>query len=87
MAMKFYSILLNTYRILKKNSQEFRSKASTSMIFYALFAMYKRLNVYLFLIQKFLIFFLGFYKAIEIFGDFLRIIHRIISPNCIFYSI
>ena len=33
MALKFYSILLDTYRILKRNSQEFRSKTSTSMIF------------------------------------------------------
>ena len=33
MALKFFPILLITYRILEKNSQEFRSKTLITMIF------------------------------------------------------
>ena len=33
MALKFFPILLGTYRILEKNSQEFRSKIPNTMIF------------------------------------------------------
>ena len=35
---------------------------------------------------KFSNFFLGLYRTIEIFGNFLRIFHQIIPPICIFYS-
>ena len=33
MALKFFPILFGTYRILEKNSQEFRSKTLITMIF------------------------------------------------------
>ena len=33
MALKMFPVLLGTYRILEKNSQEFRSKAPNTMIF------------------------------------------------------
>ena len=33
MALKFFPIHLGTYRILEKNSQEFRSKTPNAMIF------------------------------------------------------
>ena len=33
MALKFFPILLGTYRILEKNSQELKSKTLNSMIF------------------------------------------------------
>ena len=33
MALKIFPILLDTYRILEKNSQEFRSKTLITMIF------------------------------------------------------
>ena len=56
------------------------------MIFKALLVLYKHLNVYLFLAQKFLNFFQGLDRAVETFGNFLRIIHQIISPIYIFYS-
>ena len=86
MALNFFPILLGIYRILEKNSQEFRSKTLNSMIFKAFYVVYQRLNVYLILAQKFSNFFLGLYRTIEIFGNFLRITHQIISPICLFYS-
>ena len=48
---------------------------------------FKHLNVYLSLAQKFSNFFISLNKAIEIFGNFLRITHQIISPILNFYVI
>ena len=48
---------------------------------------FKHLNVYLLLAQKLSNFFISLNKAVEIFGNFLRIIHQIISPILNFYAI
>ena len=48
---------------------------------------FKHLNVYLLLAQKFSNFFISLNKVVEIFGNFLRIIHPIISPFHNFYAI
>ena len=48
---------------------------------------FKRLDIYLILAQKFSNFFIGFSKVVEIFGNFLRITHQIISPIRNFYAI
>ena len=40
---------------------------------------FKHLNIYLLLAQKFLNFFISLNKIFEIFGNFLRITHQIIS--------
>ena len=48
---------------------------------------FKHLNVYLILAQKFSNIFISFNKAVEIFGNFLRITHQIISPILNFYAI
>ena len=47
---------------------------------------FKHLDIYLILVQKFSNFFISFNKAIEIFGNFFRIIHQIISPILNFYA-
>ena len=52
-----------------------------------LFEGFKRLNVHLISIQKFSNFFVSLNKVVEIFSNFLRIIHQIISPISIFYAI
>ena len=51
-----------------------------------LFEGFKHLNAYPILVQKFSNFFVSFNKAIEIFGNFLRITHQIISPISIFHA-
>ena len=48
---------------------------------------FEHLNVYLILVQKFSIFFKSLSKAVEIFDNFLRITHQIISPVRNFYAI
>ena len=48
---------------------------------------FEYLNVYLILVQKFSNFFISLNRAAEIFGNFLRIIHQIISPIPNFYAI
>ena len=48
---------------------------------------FKHLNVYLILAQKCPNFFISLNKAVEIFGNFLRIIHHIISLIFNFYAI
>ena len=48
---------------------------------------FKHLDIYLILAQKFSKIFIGFKKVVEIFGNFLRIIHQIISPILNFYAI
>ena len=48
---------------------------------------FKHLDIYLLLAQKFSNFFIGLNKVVEIFGNFLRIIHQIISPILNFYAI
>ena len=48
---------------------------------------FKHLDIYLILAQKFSNFFIGLSKVVEIFGNFLRITHQIISPILNFYAI
>ena len=48
---------------------------------------FKHLDIYLILAQKFSNFFIGLSKVFEIFGNFLRITHQIISPIFNFYAI
>ena len=48
---------------------------------------FKHLDIYLILGQKFLKFSIGLNKVVEIFGNFLRITHQIISPILNFYAI
>ena len=48
---------------------------------------FEHLNVYLILVQKFSNFFISLSKVVEVFGNFLRITHEIISPMSIFYVI
>ena len=48
---------------------------------------FEHLNVYLIIVQKISNFFLSLNKAVGIFGNFLRIIHGIISPIPNFYTI
>ena len=48
---------------------------------------FKHLDIYLVLVQKFSNFFISFNKIFEIFGNFLRIIHLIISLILNFYAI
>ena len=48
---------------------------------------FEYLNVYLIVVQKFSNFFISLNKAVEIFGNFLRTTHQIISPMSIFYVI
>ena len=48
---------------------------------------FKHLNIYLILAQKFSNFFISLNKVFEIFGNFLRITHQIISPIFNFYAI
>ena len=48
---------------------------------------FKHLNVYLILVKKFSNFFISLSKAVEIFGNFLRVTHQIISPIPNFYAI
>ena len=48
---------------------------------------FKHLNIYLLLAQKILNFFISLNKIVEIFGNFLRITHQIISPILNFYAI
>ena len=48
---------------------------------------FKHLDIYLILAQKFSNLFIGFSKVVEIFGNFLRITHQIISPILNFYAI
>ena len=48
---------------------------------------FKYLNVYLLLTQKFSKLFKSLNKAVEIFGNFLRITHQIISPILNFYVV
>ena len=48
---------------------------------------FKHLYIYLILAPKFSNFFISFNKAFEIFGNFLTIIHLIISPILNFYAI
>ena len=45
-----------------------------------LFEGFMHLDIYLILAQKFSNFFIGLIKVVEIFGNFLRITHRVISP-------
>ena len=48
---------------------------------------FKHLDIYLILAQKFSNFFISFNEVVEIFGNFLRITHQIISPILNFYAI
>ena len=48
---------------------------------------FKHLDIYLILAQKFSNFFISLNKVVEIFGNFLRITHLIISPILNFYAI
>ena len=48
---------------------------------------FKHLDIYLVLAQKFSNFFIGLNMVVEIFGNFLRITHQIISPILNFYAI
>ena len=48
---------------------------------------FNHLDIYLLLAQKFSNFFTGLSKVVEFFGNFLRIIHKIISPIFNFYAI
>ena len=48
---------------------------------------FKHLNVYLILAQKFSNFLISLYKAVEIFGNFLKISHVIISLILNFYAL
>ena len=48
---------------------------------------FEHLNIYLILVQKFSNFFISLSKAVEIFGNFLRITHQITSPIPNFYAI
>ena len=48
---------------------------------------FKHLDTYLILAQKFSNFFIGVSKVVEIFDNFLRITHQIISPILNFYAI
>ena len=47
---------------------------------------FKHLNIYLILAQKLSKFFIGLNKVVEIFRNFLRITHQIISPILNFYA-
>ena len=48
---------------------------------------FKHLDIYLILAQKFSRFFIGLSKVFEIFGNFLRITHQVISPILNFCAI
>ena len=48
---------------------------------------FEHLNVYLILVKKFSKKFISLSKVVEIFGNFLRITHKIISPIPNFYAI
>ena len=48
---------------------------------------FKHLDIYLILAQKFSDFFVGLSKVVEIFGNFFRITHQVISPILNFCAI
>ena len=80
-------MILPTSRILEEYFQEFRPKSLFSRNFLMLIEGFKHLNIYLLLAQKFSNFFIDLSKVVEIFGNFLRITHQIISPILNFYAI
>ena len=80
-------MILPTFRIFEEYFQEFRPKSLFSRNFKVLIEGFKYLDIYLILAQKFSNFFIGLSKVVEIFGNFLRITHQIISPILNFYAI
>ena len=70
---------LHIYRIFEEYFQEFRSKSLFSRNFLVLIEGFEHSNVNLILVQKFSGFFISLGKAVEIFGNFLRITHQITS--------
>ena len=69
-----------TSRVLEEYFQEFRPKSLFSRMFKVLIEGFKHLDIYLILAQKFSNFFIALSKVVEIFGNFLRITHQVISP-------
>ena len=80
-------MVLPTYRILEEYFQEFRPKSLFSRNFQVLIEGFMHLNIYLLLAQKFSKCFISLNKVVEIFGNFLRITHQIISPILNFNAI